>query len=258
MLRNAKSLEGFELHATDGVLGQVKDFYFDDQHWIVRYFVVSTGRWLSGRWVLISPTAVHRPEWKEHQLPVDLTMDQVRNSPAVNVEQPVTAEDEWLLTHYYSWPTYWDGSRMTYTDGFNGMGFPPPLMPEPAVERLRRQRVDHSAVAEHHLRSVRKVRGYTLEAADGAIGHIDDFLFDEIHWDIRYLVVDTGKWLSSRKVLLAPNWIRSIGWDASNVTVDLTREAIEASPVYDPNDPFTTEYFGRLHDHYGRPRAEER
>ena len=58
MLRSMKDLEGYEIRATDGPIGHVEDFYFDDAAWVIRYLVVDTGTWLSGRKVLISPIAM--------------------------------------------------------------------------------------------------------------------------------------------------------------------------------------------------------
>jgi hypothetical protein len=256
MLRNAKTLEGFELHARDGVLGHVRDFFFDDEHWIVRYLVVDTGGWLSGRRVLISPTAVQGAEWDRRMLPVALTMDQVRRSPGVEREQPVTRDEELALTQYYNWPTYWAMSGAGYADGGLGMSVPPPVLPDPAIEGLLRQRVAHSAVAEHHLRSVRHVTGFKLEAADGSIGHVADFLVDDARWDLRYVVVDTRNWLPGKKVLIAPDWIHAVGWEDEKVFVDLTCAAVKASPAYDPAHPPTADYAHRLHDHYERPRYD--
>ena len=55
MLRNSKDLEGCAIGATDGTIGEMKDLYFDDEAWVIRYFVVSTGAWLANRKILLSP-----------------------------------------------------------------------------------------------------------------------------------------------------------------------------------------------------------
>lgn len=54
------------------------------------------------------------------------------------------------------------------------------------------------------LRSMNDLENYTIRATDGTIGHVTDFYFDDERWVIRYLVVDTGSWLASRKVLISP------------------------------------------------------
>ena len=253
MLRNAKDLEQFELRACDGKIGHVNDFFFDDQHWTVRYLVVDTGTWLDSRKVLISPVAVSRVEWDQRLLPLNLTQEQVRNSPPIDTEQPVSREHEAALLQYYNWPAYWGVA------GFPDVGFAmpvPPFVPPPAsLTRGAEARGAAAAVHEdHHLRSVRAVTEHLIEASDGSIGHVDDFLIDDREWTIRYLVVDTRNWWPGKKVLIAPQWIARVGWEEAKVHVDLTRTAIKSSPAYDPQAPFTPDYAGLLDRHYARFR----
>ena len=84
MLRKSTDLERFVIAATDGTVGHVEDFYFDDGAWVIRYLVVDTGTWLSSRKVLISPIAIGHPDWAAKLLPVSITKEQVRNSPDVD------------------------------------------------------------------------------------------------------------------------------------------------------------------------------
>lgn len=248
MLRNAKQLEHYELRARDGKIGQVHDFFFDDRSWTVRYLVVDTGSWLSRRKVLISPTAVSRAEWEKRLLPVNLTRAQVRESPGVETEGPVSLAAETALSQYYNWPAYWGAV------GFPDVGFAVPAVPTPPLDGASPARASSTAVQEeHHLRSVRAVTGHAIEATDGRIGHVDDFLIEDRTWEIRYLVIDTRNGGPGKKVILAPEWIRKVGWDEACVAVELTRDAIQASPPYDPARPVTADYTHRLHDHYGRP-----
>jgi uncharacterized protein YrrD len=262
MLRHAKELEHYELRARDGKIGHVQDFFFDDRTWTVRYLVVDTGTWLNSRKVLISPTAVSRAEWDKKLLPVDLTQEQVRNSPSIDTEAPVSREHEAALTQYYNWPAYWGAA------GFPDVGFLPmaPLMPpdiagaggsdNPDLAARRSERESRTGAGVHddrHLRSVRAVTGNAIEATDGAIGHVDDFLIDDRSWEVRYLIVDTRNWWPGKKVILAPQWIHEVGWDEAKVYVDLTRTSIKSSPAYDPTEQVTPDYAGQLHKHYGRP-----
>ena len=259
MLRNAKKLEGHSLRATDGDIGHVKDLFFDDRTWTVRYLVADTGTWLSSRKVLISPTALGGADWEQRVLLVSLTQEQVRRSPPLDPSQPVTREHENQLTHYYNWPAYWDGS------GAPGKDFAMPMVPGDVEAsrheggRLPARRVSAgtaSAPPDYPVRSVRGVTGYEIEANDGIIGHVDDFLIDDRTWAIRYLVVDTRNWLPGKKVLVAPQWIREVGWENSRVSVDLMQAAIKRSPAYDPAQVLAPDDAGQLHDHYGRPRYD--
>jgi hypothetical protein len=129
------------------------------------------------------------------------------------------------------------------------------------VETLQAQAGKESA--DSHLRSTDEVTGYHIEAADGEIGHVKDFIVDDETWAIRYLEIDTRNWLPGKKVLLSPQWINNVSWPQSKVYVDLTRETIQNSPEWDDTIPVTREYEYRLHEYYARspywaPVAEER
>lgn len=248
MLRNIKDIFGHELRATDGPVGEIRDVYFDDHSWNVRYFVVKTGHWLNSRLVLISPEVAKVPEWNRDILPVSLTKDQVKNSPDIDTAKPVSRQHESALRRYYGWPTYW-GSAGVPDAGFTTAEAMPGARVNPGGEAR------HAAPAgEPTLRSAHAVAGYSIEATDGGIGHVEDFLVDDQGWRIRYLVIDTRNWLPGRKVVVSPEWIREVSWDESRVFVDHTVDAIKRSPVYDPAKQFDAEYASKLHDYYGRPR----
>ncbi|MFO7742354.1 MAG: PRC-barrel domain-containing protein, partial [Anaerolineae bacterium] len=92
MLRPVDRLYGFTVAAVDGDAGTVRDLYFDDQEWIVRYFVVHTGGWLGGRRVLISPVAVAETGWDQRQLRVRLSRSEVEQSPDIDLDKPVSRQ----------------------------------------------------------------------------------------------------------------------------------------------------------------------
>ena len=101
MLRNVKDLQGYAIRATDGVIGAVDDLYFDDEDWAIRYLVVDTGTWLSGRKVLISPIAIGHPDWMGQLLPVSLTKSQIEKSPDIDTRKPVSRQHEAGTSRYY-------------------------------------------------------------------------------------------------------------------------------------------------------------
>jgi uncharacterized protein YrrD len=244
-LRSAKGFNGHALRAQDGEIGRVRDLYFDDRHWEIRYFVVETGEWLEGRKILISPESVRAPqqdqEMEEGVLPVDLTRERVRQSPDIDSERTMTRQRELELREYYGWAPYWSGM-------FAEVGAVPPVVPELHAERAP----THTGV-DPHLRSASETSGYHVAARDGEIGHVADFLVDVKIWNIRYLIVATRNWWPGRKVLLSPAWISSVEWAGRKVVTDLDRASIKASPPYD-GQPLTVDYDGRLHEHYGRAR----
>jgi Raf kinase inhibitor-like YbhB/YbcL family protein len=248
VLRNAHALIGHELRARDGIIGEVEDLYFDDEHWCLRYFVVKTGAWLKKRSVLVSPEAVHGPEWNAQILPVDLTQEQIGESPSWETDRPVSRQYEQTLRQHYGWPFYWGAA-------YPGPGF---TMPRPAMIQTAISNVETSSSTtepgDSHLRSVKEVSRYRIRASDGEIGRAVDFLIDDRSWNIRYLVVDTHNWLPGKKVVVSPWWITEVKWIESEIVIDLSKETIRGSPDYDPENPMTVDYAGKLHDYYGRPR----
>lgn len=242
MLRSTQNLLGVAIHALDGEIGRVYSFLFDDEKWTVRYLVVDTGRWLPGRKVLIDPTALGHPDWPGRIFPVNLTKDQIRHSPDIDTDRPVSRQREEELRKYYDWAPYW------------GVGYGLELPPGQYVEADRGTVAVENVRGDTHLRSTREVSGYRIHATDGEIGHVEDFIVTDDGWIIRYLVVDTGYWLRGRSVLIAPDWVRDINWDKREVWVDVARSAIEESPPYNESDPVNREYETQMYDFYGRPK----
>ena len=112
MLTNVTFLKGLVIQATDGELGTVDQFYFDDETWAIRYLTVDTGGWLGGRQVLISPISVVHADWPAKRLDVALTKKQVENSPDIDTHQPVSRQHEAEYNGYYGYPYYWGGPYM--------------------------------------------------------------------------------------------------------------------------------------------------
>jgi uncharacterized protein YrrD len=247
MLRSIKSVMDYDLLATDGKVGGVDDFLFDDRAWTVRYLVANTGGWLRGRLVLISPKSLRQPDWQSRLFPVDLTRQQIEESPSILSDAPLARQKELELARHYNWPVYWA------IDGLGGFGAAPIVAPL-AGAQTGAQAADEG---NPHLRSVREVRGYRIHATDGDIGHVDDLIVDDEGWAIRYLVVDTRSWLPGGEVLLASDWIEEVSWEDAKVAVCHSREEIRNSPKYDPSAPVNREYEEVLHDYYGRPKYWE-
>lgn len=235
MLRSAKSLRDYHIRASDGNIGRVHDFLFDGERWAIRYAVVNTGEWLPGRKVLLIPDVLGPPSTEGEILPVDLTREQVENSPDIDTDRPISRQHEVDLYEYYGWSPYWSGGG------------------EPAEHEAGTQaRVQTAAPAETTLRSMRHVAGHAIHASDGHIGHVEDFVLDDEEWIIRYMVADTRNWLPGRKVLISPVWVSRIDWPAEEVRLDHSKEEIRQSPPYDPNQPVNRQYELRLYDYYGR------
>ena len=243
MLSKAKTLQGYSIQNTDDeTIGKVKEFYFDDRHWTVRYLVADTGNWLTGRQVLISPYALVAANSDHQNIVANLTIKQIENSPSLDSHKPVSRQFEEDYYGYYGWPTYWSGSSV-WGD-------------HPYIERNRNKWGEFTKGAkewDRHLRSTREVTGYHLQALDGEIGHIEDFVLDDETWAIRYLIVGTKNWWPGKKVLVSPQWIERVSWSESKLFVNLSRDTIKESPEYTEESLITRDYEIGLHRHYNRP-----
>ena len=253
MLSTAGELKGVTIEATDGDIGGVADLYFDDESWTVRYLVVDTGTWLPGRKVLISPFAFEAVLGTP-RLKTMLSKDQIENSPSIDTDRPVNRQREIEYSLYYGYPYYWVGPYRWGDAAYPALPVTAPRLSPAEEEMLARERTS----ANPHLRSARDVMGYYIQATDGELGHVEDFLVDESTWAIRYLIVDTRNWLPGRKVLISPEWIDRVSWEDSKVYVDLSQRHIEAAPEFDPAMSVAREHEERLHDYLGRPKYWER
>ena len=268
MLRSLNELQNYAIGATDGEVGHVKDFYFDDKSWVVRYLVVETGSWLSSRKVLISPYAVRDADWDKKILPVHLTKYQVEHCPDIDTERPVSRQHEMMYADYYGYPYYWAGSGM-WGDGL----YLPQMMPAdyPGVgsvgglgigsgltsadKRAEAKRYEHD---DPHLRSCKSVTGYHIKASDGELGHVSAMLIDEESWAIPYLVVDTSNWWMGQQVLIPPEWATHISWSESMVTVDLPRQTIRDAPRFESSAELNRQQEQDFYHYYTRPNYWER
>jgi len=225
MLQSISQLYGNKLGASDGEIGHVKDFYFDDQNWVVRYVVANTGSWLPGRQVLIPPHVFGKLDSDGKILRVKLTRKQIESSPSIESHKPVSRQYEEEYHRYFGWPYYWEGDALL---GLSGV----PIVPLPANTLPSRPATatdSQPSRADTHLRSTQAVNGYHLLAREENIGHVCDFIMDDQNWTIRQLAVKIGHRLSGREVLIATSAIERISYEDSTVFVNLTKEAIEQS-----------------------------
>jgi uncharacterized protein YrrD len=205
MLHSVKELQSYEIQANDGDIGKVRGFYFNDQTWEIHYLVVDTNKWLPGRKVLVSPAVIHKPSKQSERLPIDLSKEKIEESPAIEEDVPIARSFTEELNAYYGW-------RMN---------------PDSTLD------ADDFEDSDGDLRSTYEVTGFYVEAADGAMGHVEDFIIDDQDWTIKYLVIDTQNWFFGKKVLVSVGWIESIGWDDEKLYIDLTMEEIKQSPEFD-------------------------
>ncbi len=230
MLRSIKRFYGEKLQALDGDIGKVKDFYFDDKRWTVRYMVADTGSWLTDRQVLISPYAFRDIHQDNKILSVHLTRKQIEDSPTIDSHKPVHRQHEENHHSHYGIPFYWSGA------GTWGMSnFPVPAQPavHPPNTIPGTPEVSNTTV-DHHLQSTLTVAGYAIKASNEVVGHISDFLMEESDWSIRHLVVNTRHWPSGKTILMPADCVHHVDCEEKTVTVKMSREAVLSSPTHEP------------------------
>jgi hypothetical protein len=194
---------------------------------------------LPGRKVLVSIELLGKPDWENRLFPINLTKKQVEESPPLEEDAPVSYEYEKKLQEYLEKSTDWLKKPLFFG-----------LHAEPGG----RNKIN---LKENHLRSSNEIIGYHIKAIDGEIGHVEDFIFEDDTWNIRYIIVDTRNWLPGRKVLISPFWTREIDWIEKIIIFDLTKQAVKRSPLYDASAPVNRNYELALYDYYGRPKYWE-
>ncbi len=246
MLRSLGDLGNYAVTASDGDVGHVANFLFDDERWTVRYLIVQTGGFLDGRQVLISPISFREVAWSDQRFHLALTIDTIRHSPGVNTREPVSRQHEEAYYKYYQYPAYWGYA------GPWGSGMYPGLLA--AKEWSAPSDKSHLETPDDvHLRSAGEVRGYHVQGSDDGVGHVHDFIVDDETWAVRYLVVDTSNWWLGKKVLMSPAWVDSIDWPERKVHIAMTRKELKASPEWSDAAAVNRAFEQRLYDYYGRP-----
>jgi uncharacterized protein YrrD len=255
MDRSIKELRGLVLCATDAEIGKVADVLFDDESFTIRYVVVDTGSWLTGRQVLLSTLALRNIDSAAKLLNVNLSRAQVEASPDISSDEPVSRQHEIALYDHYGYLPYWGVS------GFWGLGLQPAAsaivsatselsVPEASAAAAESQRFSPPEPAgDLHLRSANDLIGYAVisrastvvpdanqviaEDHDSELGHVADFILSDVGWSIRELVIDTGRWLPGRKLRVPRAQVGRVLWDARRIELHLSREAMQTHPEFD-------------------------
>lgn len=263
MLKKMKDLKGYTIHGREEDLGKVEDFYFDKERFIIRYVVVDTGNWLQEKLTLISPKVFKEINHESEEIFVNINSKELEEGPGIEKSETVSKEMEEKLVNHYEWPTYWGAAGAAGA----GAGVPAGRVGrgkifdyEESLEKQKspeKQKQTGKKDAESNLRSFNEVRKYHIQAEDDEFGHLEDLLFDEENWVIRYLLVDTRNFLPGKDVLIALEWLQSISWDQEKIYVNKTKDEIKSSPEYEEDkyeQVVDRDYEEKLYDHYNETK----
>jgi hypothetical protein len=218
MLQATKEIYGKRLSASDGSIGHVADLYFDDLLWVVRYVVVDTGSWLSGRLVLLSPHAFGRLDPRGNALEVKLTRRQIQDSPSISAHETVSRQFEEQYYRSYGWPVYWQGGRMWGDSGT-------PLASHPLSEDIAVRKALEPP-EDRHLESTKAVTGYQIQATDGPVGHVTGFHVDPESWTLPELTAEAGHWHLGKTLVIPTVAVERVGFAEKKIVLKLAKAQV--------------------------------
>lgn len=253
MLKNLKKIINFKIQAmgSNDTFGKVKDIYFDDEKWAVRYLVVDTGSWLSERLTLVSPYNLIDIDWEEGIVWTDLTKKQIEGGPLAKLNKAVSRLYEAQYNSYYELPDYWSNGFGVEIDGlWAGRYYPH----RPEMLETYNSDFNYESENEEHLCSMEEILGYHIEAVgDDDFGVVADFILDAASWALRYIVIDTHQfWPGGKKILFSPVWMEKFDRSHKKLVTNFHRKVIESCPEYNPEIPIENLIEESLFSHFGR------
>jgi hypothetical protein len=250
MLRNLDEIQNYNvITKEEEYVGIVDSFLFDDENGIIRYLVVDLDQLNPRRKVLISPISIDETKWAERKISLSLVKEQIKNSPDIGVDKPVSKQKELELIKYYNLPEYFD-PKLVNSKIVNA----PPTKPEKKSERNKKQYLDKSKmIYDTHLRSTKEIIGYDSENRNGIIGKVENFIAEDENWTIRFIVIDARSLVEGKKILISPERLENIKWESSKIYTDVSQEEIENCPEYDPTGQVNVTSSTVLYDYYGQP-----
>ena len=200
MIISNDQLNEYTLHATDGTIGQVKDLFFDDESWAVRYLVVETGNWLTRHRVLIPTAALGGIESDKKAIQVSISREQVKGSPDIDCAMPVSRQHQTDLSGYYGFPTYHEGASQRENDP--------------------------------HLRSAIALNGYVTRSEKDEVGNVRQFMIDDNGWKAVAIILKTGSWWHGDLMSIDTNDVESIDWETRSIAIGASRDSLKDEPQH--------------------------
>ena len=234
-------IKTYYCEAADGKIGPYEDIYFDAYRFAVRFLLVDTQQWLPERKVILSPFTVGAIDDQNQLVYIELAQHQIKNSPPLATDQPVSRQYEEQYFKYYGWPPYWDS-----------LSWPNTLRVRASDISASLPHRTLSSHIENNLHRASKILGYSVALTEGPIGKLNDFVIDTHYWVVRYMEIDTRNWLDHKNFsLITPSMILGIDWPEKRISVDVSRKTLQNAPPYDANEPISRDYESRLLKYYG-------
>jgi hypothetical protein len=232
MLREASNLLGQPIDATDGRLGTIEDLYFDDQDWRVRYAVVKTGLPFRRSYVLLRPADVEKSDCTLPRLNVWLTRAEARARPNASTELTVSEQ------------------RRTVRRATSPLRKLAERLGVRVDDRQLLEEAQRVMASDPHLRSIRAVRSYRLSAREGAAGRVRDFVVDDVTWAVCHVEAEVDLFIGKKSVLVLPQSVEDVNFDARSVRVGLSRHALGGAPRFQRLALMSRLYMMCVYDYY--------
>ncbi|MFP4377388.1 MAG: PRC-barrel domain-containing protein [Spirochaetales bacterium] len=249
MLFRLENIEGAKVHATDGSIGKVRTFLFDDEKWVVRYVVTKHGFWVFGNDVLISPLSVDGTVDEGQAIRVKLTKDQIKNAPTADHRKPISRRKEEEFYRYHQLPIYWGGA------GLWGTAMTP--MEAGTVTYKPSAYMDEESSVEnedYHIRSTQEVIGYDVQAAGEKVGKVGGFVIEGSNWAVRYIRIEAKDTIGGGNLYVSPHWVDDISWIEADLKLDIGADRLMDVPVVGTTGSISREEEEKLHDFFQQPR----
>jgi sporulation protein YlmC with PRC-barrel domain len=240
----ANRVEGYSVQALGERVGKVKDLLYDDLSWIIRYLVVDTSERIPKDQVLLLMLSIAQIDWENERIPVNLTIEDVKKSPAIDAHLPVSRKKELEIYNYYGRSPYWGAG---FSLGTQAIADIISAQDETLLEKMKEEQQDS------HLRSIQEVTGYHLVSNGKRVGTVMDFFVESSNWIIRYLIIDMIDGGSNKQVLFSPQWIHEISWAEQEMRTDISPHLIFSAPAYNPEYIVMRPFEEALYQHFNQP-----
>jgi sporulation protein YlmC with PRC-barrel domain len=250
MKLSLKEILGYSIESSAQVTGEIRDFLFDDEYWVIRYVDADLGIDMPERRVLVPQTFFKETDWVTQNFKVTLSRAGLATCPALDKFQPISRLYEEELNKHYRLANYWARNYNSPDNKLDKMThFSLPEQKFNAAPKLIRE---HDL--DTNLRSFKEILGYNILTSDGQLGCVDDLLIDSDDWGIISIIVDASKNNSEgKKVIVASMWIEKVSYLAREIKISLAIKEVENSPEYNPLAPVNEVIEKRYYNYLGKP-----